>query len=148
MTMTWKEWDPAVIEQLKEFMANQIPFNRVLGIVVDDLSEGFCRLKIPFRPELIGDPFRPALHGGVLSSLVDTCGGASVFTVIALGDRVSTIDMLVDYLRPGELRDIVCEAKVTRIGNRVASTEMKVFHPDAPDQLIATGRGVYNVKRG
>ena len=146
--MTLKDWDPAVLEQLKEFMANQIPFNRFLGIITEELREGFCRLKIPYREELIGDPFRPALHGGVLSALADTCGGAAVFTVISLGDRVSTIDMLIDYLRPGELKDIACEATVTRIGNRVASTDMKIFHPDAPDQLIASGRAVYNVKRG
>jgi uncharacterized protein (TIGR00369 family) len=146
--MKWKDWDPVVREQLKEFMTNQIPFNRLLGIVVDELQEGFCRLKIPFRPELVGDPFRPSLHGGVLSALADTTGGAAVFSVVGLNDRVSTIDMLIDYLRPGELKDIACEATVTRIGNRVASTDMKIFHPDAPDQFIATGRGVYNVKRG
>jgi uncharacterized protein (TIGR00369 family) len=146
--MKWKDWDPVVLEQLKEFMTNQIPFNRLLGIVIEDLQEGFCRLKIPFRPELVGDPFRPALHGGVLSALADTTGGAAVFSVVGLNDRVSTIDMLVDYLRPAELKDVVCESSVTRIGNRLASTDMKLFHPDAPDQLIATGRGVYNVKRG
>ena len=146
--MKWKDWDPVVLEQLKEFMTNQIPFNRLLGIVIEDLQEGFCRLRIPFRPELVGDPFRPALHGGVLSALADTTGGAAVFSVVGLNDRVSTIDMLVDYLRPAELKDVVCESSVTRIGNRLASTDMKLFHPDAPDQLIATGRGVYNVKRG
>jgi uncharacterized protein (TIGR00369 family) len=146
--MRWKDWDPAVIEQLKELMTTQIPFNRFLGIVVEELREGFCRLKIPYREELIGDPFRPALHGGVLSALADTTGGAAVFTVVSLGDRVSTIDMLIDYLRPAELKDIACEATVTRIGNRVASTDMKLFHPDTPDQFIATGRAVYNVKRG
>jgi uncharacterized protein (TIGR00369 family) len=146
--MRWKDWDPAVIEQLKELMTNQIPFNRFLGIVVEELREGFCRLKIPYREELIGDPFRPALHGGVLSALADTTGGAAVFTVVSLGDRVSTIDMLIDYLRPAELKDIACEATVTRIGNRVASTDMKLFHPNTPDQFIATGRAVYNVKRG
>jgi uncharacterized protein (TIGR00369 family) len=146
--MKWKDWDPTVIEQLKELMAHQIPFNRFLGIVVEELREGFCRLKIPYREELIGDPFRPALHGGVLSALADTTGGAAVFTVVSLGDRVSTIDMLIDYLRPAELKDIACEATVTRIGNRVASTDMKLFHPEIPDQFIATGRAVYNVKRG
>jgi uncharacterized protein (TIGR00369 family) len=146
--MSIKDWDSSALEQLREFMANQIPFNRLLGITIDHLDEGFCRLKIPYRPELIGDPFRPALHGGVLSALADTCGGAAVFTVVGINDRVSTIDLLIDYLRPGELKDVLCESKVTRIGNRVASTEMKLFHADAPEQLIATGRGVYNVKRG
>lgn len=146
--MSIKDWDPQALQQLREFMAEQIPFNRFLGMQILELRDGFCRMQIPFRPELVGDPFRPALHGGVLSTLVDTCGGAAVFTVVALGDRISTIDMRVDYLRPGELKAIACESTVTRVGNRVASTDMKVFHPDKPEQLIATGRGVYNIKRG
>ena len=145
--MSVKEWDPRILDEVREFMGKQIPFNRVLGIEVTKLAEGFCRMEIPYRPELIGDPFRPALHGGVLSSLIDACGGAAVFTVVVPPDKVSTIDLRVDYLRPGALERLVCDASVTRLGNRVASVDMKVFHPGAESKLVATGKGVYNVKR-
>src|SRR3954466_8740822 len=129
-------------------MEELIPFNKVLGIEVADLREGFARLEVPFRPELIGDPFRQALHGGVLSALIDACGGAAAFTMITPpAERVSTIDLRIDYLRPGEPKRIVAEATVMRMGNRVASVDMRTFHTDAPDKLIATGKGVYNVKR-
>lgn len=140
-------WDPKVIELVRVFMADQIPFNKVLGIVATDLREGFARLEIPFRPELIGDPFRPAIHGGVISALIDTCGGAAAFTMITPPETVSTIDLRIDYLRPGERKTLVCESTVTRMGNRVASVDGRVFHPDSPDRLIATGKAVYNVKR-
>jgi uncharacterized protein (TIGR00369 family) len=145
--MTLKEWDPRILDQVRQFMATQIPFNRVLGIEVTDLAEGFCRMEIPYRPELIGDPFRPAIHGGVLSSLIDACGGGAVFTLIVPPDKVSTIDLRVDYLRPGALERIICEAKVSRLGNRVASVDMKIFQPSAESKVVATGKGVYNVKR-
>lgn len=128
-------------------MAKNIPFNRYLGVEVTGLSDGFARMEIPFRDELIGDPIRPALHGGVLSSLIDACGGAAVFTLVDPPERVSTIDLRVDYLRPGELQRIACEATVARMGHRVASVDMRVFHVHAPDRLIATGKGVYNVRR-
>jgi uncharacterized protein (TIGR00369 family) len=142
-----KDWAPSTLERVREFIAEQIPFNRFLGMEVTELSEGFCRLEIPFRQELVGDPFRPALHGGVISTLIDTCGGAAVFTLIEPADRASTIDLRVDYLRPGALKRLACEAKVTRLGNYVASVDMKVFHLEAQDTLIATGKGVYSVKR-
>jgi len=145
--MSVKDWDPKVVDLVREFMAAQVPFNRLLGIEVAELGEGFARMEIPFRRELIGDPFRPALHGGVLSSVIDACGGAAVFTLVVPPDKVSTIDLRVDYLRPGELSRLACEAHVTRMGNRVASVDMKVFHTGAPGRLIATGKGVYNVKR-
>jgi len=128
-------------------MAKHIPFNRYLGIEVMGLSDGFARMEIPFREELIGDPLKPALHGGVLSALIDACGGAAVFTLVDPPEKVSTIDLRVDYLRPGELSRIACEATVARMGHRVASVDMRVFHVHLPDRLIATGKGVYNVRR-
>lgn len=136
------------IEMVKRFMEEHIPFNRFLRLRASRLEPGFCRLEVPFREELVGDPFRPALHGGVLSTLIDTAGGAAVWTEIDPGDRVSTVDLRVDYLRPAPLTDIACEATVVRIGNRVGVTDMKAFAIDAPDRILATGKGVYNVKRG
>jgi uncharacterized protein (TIGR00369 family) len=139
--------DPHIEDLLREFMCERIPFNKVLGVQVSELRQGFARLEIPFRDELIGDPSRPAIHGGVLSALLDTCSGAAAFTLIVPPDTISTIDLRVDYLRPGEMKQLVCESTVTRMGNRVASVDGKIFHPDAPDRVIATGKAVYNVKR-
>lgn len=145
--MSIKDWNPSVLPLIREFIATRVPFNQLLGIEVSELKEGCARLEIPFRPEFIGDPFRPALHGGVMSSLIDAAGGAAVYTLITPPDTVSTIDLRVDYLRPGALERIVCTAQVIRPGNRVASVDMVVFHPSSPEHLIAVGRGVYNVKR-
>jgi uncharacterized protein (TIGR00369 family) len=143
-----REWNPETLEHFRRFFLDRIAFNQFLGMELVKLDQGFVRLEIPFRPELVGDPMRPALHGGVISALVDTCGGAAVFTETdPPHDRVSTIDLRVDYLRPGDLKRLCCEATVMRMGNRVASTDMRVFHPETPDVLVATGKGVYNVKR-
>ena len=128
-------------------MEQQIPFNRYLGLQVLDLQPGKAQLVVPFREQLIGDPFRPALHGGVISALVDTCGGAAVWTYVESNDRLSTVDLRVDYLRPGPLEDIVCEGRVLRMGNRVGVADMRVFSPKQPDVIIASGKGVYSVRR-
>jgi len=136
------------MEMVTRLMEERVPFNRYLGLRVARLGAGFCRLEVPFRPELVGDPFRPAIHGGVLSALIDTCGGTAVWSQVEAGDRVSTVDLRVDYLRPGPLKDLACEASVVRIGNRVGVSDMRVFAIDDPDEIIATGKGVYSVKRG
>jgi uncharacterized protein (TIGR00369 family) len=133
-------------EILKQVMEEMIPFNRFLGIAVAELRSGFARLEVAFRPELVGDPLRPALHGGVLSALADTAGGAAVWT--GLEDdraRVSTIDLRVDYLRPAKLELVVAEANVVRLGNRVGVADVRLFHPTAEGDTIATGKGVYNI---
>ena len=43
---------------------------------------------------------------------------------------------------------LVAEARVLRVGNRVGVVSMRAFHPDAPGETVADGRGVYNIKRG
>jgi uncharacterized protein (TIGR00369 family) len=141
---------PEVIERVREFMERQIPFNAYLGMQATVLEPRHARLAIPFRPELVGDPFRPALHGGVISALVDTAGGAAMFLSIPLSDRVSTVDLRVDYLRPAGLDLLVADAEVIRLGNRIGVARVKVFSGAAcePELQVAEGVAVYSIKRG
>lgn len=132
---------------LVRFFEEQIAFNRLLGMELQSLGDGDCRIAIPYRSELLGDPFRPALHGGVISTLADTAGGLAVFTQLDFTERrVATVDLRVDYLRPGRAEGLFCDARVVRAGNRVAVASMVIWqgaHPE--DYVVADCRGVYNV---
>lgn len=145
----------AKLEPLRQFMENGIPYNRFLGLRCEYLRKGVCVLRVPWRDELVGDPFRPAVHGGVTSAVADTAGGGAVFSMMTSAyDRTSTVDLRVDYLRPGPAADLVCEARVVRMGNRVAVTRMHVYSGEMPergseayDRPFATAQGVYNIVR-
>lgn len=152
----------AQVEQtLARFIEEQIPFNKKLGLRVDCLRQGFAALRLPFDEELIGDPMRPALHGGSISMLADTAGGAAVFASTDLGTRVSTIDLRIDYLRPGALRDLLAEAAVLRMGNKVGVSRIRIFQPqdvgnesdeartgdEGARRLIAEATAVYSIRR-
>jgi uncharacterized protein (TIGR00369 family) len=124
-----------------------IPFNKFLGMRAELVERGRVRIALPYREELIGDPVRPALHGGVISTLADTVGGITIWTALENpSSRVSTIDLRVDYLRPGKPELVVAEGVVVRVGRSVGVTDMRVFHPSAEDVTIATGKGVYSIK--
>jgi uncharacterized protein (TIGR00369 family) len=140
-------FDPETIAKVREFFARGIPFNNFLGMEVVTFEAGLARVRIPFRSELVGDPFRPALHGGVVATLVDATGGAAVWSTLSLADRVSTIDIRVDYLRPGRLEEVIAEARVRRAGNRVGVAQIVAYHPSAPDEHIAEAMGVYSIRR-
>ena len=127
-------------------MEGFIPFNKYLGVEVAGIEEGFARLELPFREEFIGDPVRRALHGGVISTLADTAGGMAVWSAIEdTRVRVSTIDLRIDYLRPGRGERLAAEARVVRQGNRVGVADVRLFHPSREDETVATGKGVYNI---
>jgi uncharacterized protein (TIGR00369 family) len=131
---------------LKDLMEGFIPFNKYLGLEVARIEHGFARLELPFRDEFIGDPVRKALHGGVISMLADTAGGVAVWSAIEdMSVRVSTIDLRIDYLRPGRGERLAAEARVVRQGNRVGVADVRLFHPSREDETVATGKGVYNI---
>lgn len=133
-------------QALRQMMESFIPFNAYLGVKASLIDDKELRLEIPFRPELVGDPIRPALHGGVLSALADACGGGAVWLGIEdTRARVSTIDLRIDYLRPAKLETIVAEARVVRLGNRVGVADVRLFNAPTPDITVATGKGVYNI---
>lgn len=136
---------------LIQFFEEQIPFNKHLGMKVEELSSTKARVRIPFAPHLIGDPFRPALHGGVTSTLADTAGGLAVFARVGMiAARVSTVDLRVDYYLPAGMKDLWAEAEVVRLGNRVGVSRIVVLQEaDAGggSVVIAEGKGVYNVHK-
>jgi uncharacterized protein (TIGR00369 family) len=136
--------DLSVLRQVAEEL---IPFNKFLGVRVIALEPGRVELEIPWRDELVGDPMKPALHGGVISTLADTAGGIAIWG--ALDNpvaRVSTIDLRVDYLRPGRCESLFAEAIAVRVGRTVGVADIRLFQASARDQLVATGKGVYAVK--
>lgn len=135
---------PEVLKQLAE---EWIPFNRFLGLRAERLERGDVIFEIPYRDELIGDPMKKALHGGVLSMLADTAGGFAVWS--ALDDeriRISTIDLRVDYLRPGRQLAICAHATLVRAGKAVGVSDIRLYHPDDEGVTVATGKGVYAIR--
>jgi uncharacterized protein (TIGR00369 family) len=134
--------------RLSELVEQALPFNVHLGIKAVEFGEGTATLSIPFKPELIGDPRRPALHGGVISTLVDVTGGFALWTRCSLDDRIATIDLSVDYLRPAPAKDLFARATVRLLGNRVGNVHVVVWSEGAPDVHVAEGRAVYNIRRG
>jgi uncharacterized protein (TIGR00369 family) len=132
-------------EEILGIMEHQVPFNRLLGIRGESASRGRAVVVLPVRAEHVGDPRRPALHGGVLSALIDTAGGAAAWSALEKGESVSTVDLRVDYLEPAGLAGpLRAEAELVRKGNRVCHVRVACSQDGV---LVAEGRGVYNIHR-
>jgi uncharacterized protein (TIGR00369 family) len=126
-------------------MERHAPFNRWLGIRGESAEVGRGVLTLPVREEFVGDPRRPALHGGVVSTLIDTAGGVAAWSALGPHESVSTVDLRVDFLEPAGLgAPLRAEARLIRKGNRVCSVSVAVTQQGV---LIAEGRGVYNIHR-
>ncbi|MDF1800056.1 MAG: PaaI family thioesterase [Planctomycetota bacterium] len=132
-------------------MGRCVPFNNLLGLTIEEVTPTRALLRLPFRPEHTGDPFRPALHGGALATLADTAGGTVVIAATEHQDRIATLDMRVDYLRPAELADTFAEALVVRVGARAAVVRIHVYQADEaePDgrRHVSDSTAVYSISR-
>jgi len=136
--------DLSILRQVAEEL---IPFNKVLGIRVETMERGAVTFSLPFRDELIGDPLKRALHGGVISAVSDAAGGFAVWSALEHAEaRVSTVDLRIDYLRPGRPETVLFSASMTRVGGRLGWADVRVYHPGAERDLVATARGVYAIK--
>jgi len=132
-------------EEVLRIMEEHVPFNRYLGIRGESVSHGRATLNLPVREEHLGDTRRPALHGGVLSSLIDTAGGLAAWSALGAHETVSTVDLRVDYLEPAGLdAPLRAEAELVRKGNRMCHVRVAVRQGDV---LVAEGRAVYNIHR-
>jgi uncharacterized protein (TIGR00369 family) len=134
------------IEKLSSFFEEKIPFNRVLGLKVVALQAGGAQVRVPYSETLIGDPSKPAIHGGVISALADAAGGLCVWSTLTAGCVISTIDLRIDYLLPGEAKDLIAHATLLRSGQRVGVADIAVTQPGSQGP-IAQIRAVYSLKR-
>lgn len=144
--------DAAIIELFEQ----RITFNTVLGLKILSVRPGDVRGRITMRPELVGHYAYGRLHGGVISAMLDAMGGLAVMVGIAErhpGEspeqvmhrfmRLGTIDLRIDFLRPGVGRHFIACAEVIRLGGRLGSTQMRLVNDEGV--LIATGAGAYVV---
>ena len=146
--------DVASIEtEIGRTFEQMIPFNRVLGLKIDSLDSKTPRLRFDMRPELVGNPVRQILHGGVISATLDVVGGLAIAlaSLAKKGEQtpalhfpnIGTIDLRIDYLRPGRGKFFIAFGRVVLLGGRVAVAHMELVN-DTGDQ-IATGSATYIV---
>lgn len=129
-------------------LENNIPMVKFIGVKVLEIDDGYIKLLFPYREEFIGDPRSKRLHGGYLATALDSAGGAAAMTYMtSRHDDVATIDMRIDYLRPGKAKEIIAIGEVISRRRRTIVSEMKIYHPDDEDKIIAIGRGVFSIKR-
>lgn len=97
--------------------------------------------KMPFKPELIGNPVLPALHGGVVAGFAESAAIIHLAYANALANETPPrgIDFSLDYLRPARPVDTWARCTTVRQGARVALVHVNVWQDD-PARPIVTAR--------
>ena len=132
-------------ERLIKLAEEGIPIHKYFGLKVEIVEKDFIKVRVPFRKDLVGDIRTNHWHGGIIATILDSVGSAiGIANFNSPEDKLSTIDLRVDYLRFANGNDLVFEGKLVRMGNRIMVTKMKAFQDNL---LVAEGKGVYNFIR-
>ena len=157
--MSINDEDPE-LKSLVDFfqdMINQRPtFDSFMDLVDESPDLDTAVLTFKIRDDFIGNVVYRMLHGGLISAALDTAGGAAVFmsvykqvkgkpreSQIKRISKNATVDLRVDYLRPGKGQKFTAKAWILRAGNKFAVTRMELTNEE--DVLIAVGTGTYSV---
>ncbi len=138
-------------------LVNAVPYIRFLNITFDRRGDELTSV-LHFDDKLIGNPFLPAIHGGVTAAFLEvtsviTLNWSHLWPRIESGEldpedlaagklprQPKTIDFTVDYLRSGLPRDAYARATVNRSGRRYASVHVEAWQ-DHKDRLFAQATG-------
>jgi len=149
-------FEPEFLDGLRRIFEHSIAFNQVLGLKIAAITPERVVAHIAMKPELIGHYAHNRIHGGVISAGLDAMGGLAVMAAIGARHmdeaplqrlhrfaKLGTIDLRIDYLRPGIGERFELRAEVMRLGSRVASTRMEFMGADG--KLLYTGACAYIV---
>lgn len=135
--------DDATRERWLRFGRSETVFYpNLLGFVVEDVRVDYCRMRLPFKPELL--QAGGLVHGGAIASLLDAVLVPAVGAVLERGAQYSTVDLHVQFIGAVRDADVVAEGWVTRRGRRVVFCESEAVE-DGSGRLVAKSVLTYNV---
>ena len=146
--------EPEYIEGFRQIYEEKIVFNQTIGLKLVKVSPEGIEARIDMRPELVGHFAYNRIHGGVISAVLDAIGSAAVMAALAAKHmdeapakrlerfaKLGTIDLRIDYLRPGIGEFFTVHAEALRVGSRVGTSRMEFRGPDGT--LMSAGAAAY-----
>ena len=134
--------------QQVEAMCAHITHGALQGIRLEKVEGEELTLRLPYRPELVGNPDTGVIHGGALTVLLDQTLGIAGLCCDQVGNVVTaTLDLRLDHLGIAPAgRDILASARVYRTTRRILFVE-GIAYCDSREQPIARATGSW-VLRG
>ena len=147
-------FEPEFIQGLREIYEDKILFNQWMGLKIESIQATGIVAHLRMKPELVGHFAYHRIHGGVISAVLDAMGSLAVLAALGAKHmdelpakrlerfaRHSTIDLRIDFLRPGIGDQFVIHAEAVRVGARVGNARMEFRAADG--KLLSTGTAAY-----
>lgn len=122
-------------EKTKQLFLQRDTFSKLLGMEIDEVGEGYCRLHLTVREDMLNG-YRN-LHGGVTYSAADT---AFAYACNSQGRISVALSVTIDYLEAGKPGDVLfVEAKEESLRNKISLYIIRITNQHST--LIAIFKG-------
>ena len=117
---------PTTREERLAAILEAVPYFRFLGMTADLAGDEMTAV-LPFAPHLVGNTNIPALHGGVIGAFLEMTALCQLAVREPLRRLPKTIDVTIEYLRPGRAQTTYARADVRKIGRRIANVHVEAW---------------------
>jgi uncharacterized protein (TIGR00369 family) len=134
--------DSLILERAQRFLS-ALRHCQVLGLTVHAIDSQRLTLRLPYSQQIIGNPETGVIHGGAITTLMDTTCGISTLCVLPDFELCPTLDLRIDYMRPAEPhKDVFGVAECYRVTSTIIFTRGYAYQDD-PEQPIANVVGTF-----
>jgi uncharacterized domain 1 len=113
-----------------------LPHAQFLGLRCDEIGPGRAVLSVAYQERLVGNCHSGVLHGGVITTVLDTLSWLVATAAVPEGTAVATLDLRIDYLRPARPGFAIrAAAECYKITSSVAFTRGVAFHERQDDPI-------------
>ncbi|MDF2367251.1 PaaI family thioesterase [Sneathiella sp.] len=134
------------INQIQNIIDHGIPHCAEIGVKVHDMDADGVIFSLPYQERFAGNPVNGVLHGGIITTLIDTAAGMCIYAKIKQYVPIATLDLRIDYLKPatpGE--DVFTRATCYKVTKQIAFVRAIAYHGD-PEDPIANSVGTFMLK--
>ena len=129
-------------EELAELIRDGVPMVGGMGVAVETVGEGTVRLRLPYRDDFV----RPGgtVTGPAMFALADVALYGAVLSLIGRVELAVTTSMTVNFLRRPAPVAVVAEARILKLGKRLAYGEVMLWSEGEPEP-VAHVTGTYSI---
>lgn len=125
------------IEQIQNMLDMGIPHCGDIGVKVEAFAGDSVALRLPYDKRFVGNPISGVLHGGIVTTLIDSASGMCIYAKLQKYMPIATLDLRIDYLKSAEPgKDVIANAICYKLTRQIAFVRAVAYHDD-PDDPIA-----------
>lgn len=133
--------DSTGMDRVRRFI-DTLNQGRELGLTVTAVKNGQLTLCLPYSDRIIGNPDTGVIHGGAITTLMDTASGSATLCALDEFELCPTLDLRVDYMRPAEPRKpVYARAEAYKVTRNIIFTRCEAFQD--PGETIANCVGTF-----